>query len=110
MNELNSLIVEGTVKTDLNYTSDSAWLELEVTRQYKKADGTMKEESSVFPVEFYGNNLVEVLNKVHVGSGRGIRVVGRLKQKKWTDETGKTESKIVIIAEHVEFKPIKKAD
>ena len=109
MNMLNSLIVEGTVKSELNYTSDSAWFEIETVRHYKKADGTMKDESSVFPVEVYGSSFVDMLRK-HVYKERGIRVVGKLKQKKWTDETGRTESKVVIIAEHVEFKPSKKAE
>jgi single-strand DNA-binding protein len=36
--------------------------------------------------------------------GRGIRVVGRLKQSRWTNSEGKTASRISIIAEHVEFK------
>jgi single-strand DNA-binding protein len=40
-----------------------------------------------------------------------VRVVGRLKQDKWTDPDGKPHSRIFIVAEHVEFKPqIKKQD
>jgi single-strand DNA-binding protein len=33
-------------------------------------------------------------------------VVGRLKQDRWTDQTGKPHSKVKVVAEHVEFKPI----
>jgi single-strand DNA-binding protein len=37
--------------------------------------------------------------------GRGVRVVGRIKQDRWTDANGKAQAKIVIIAEHIEFRP-----
>jgi single-strand DNA-binding protein len=37
-------------------------------------------------------------------------VVGRLKQDRWTDADGKGHSKILIVAEHVEFKPQMKKD
>ncbi|MEI6386046.1 MAG: single-stranded DNA-binding protein, partial [Spirochaetota bacterium] len=31
---------------------------------------------------------------------------GRLKQDRWTDPEGKSKSKVKIVAEHVEFKPV----
>ena len=41
----------------------------------------------------------------HLTKGRGIRVVGRIKQERWEDPDGDARSKVVIVAEHVEFKP-----
>ena len=38
--------------------------------------------------------------------GRGVRVVGRLKQDRWQDQEGNPRSKVKIVAEHVEFKPV----
>jgi single-strand DNA-binding protein len=46
----------------------------------------------------------------YLKKGRGVRVVGRLKQDRWTDPDGKPHSRVEIIAEHVEFKPQKKTD
>jgi single-strand DNA-binding protein len=40
--------------------------------------------------------------------GRGVRVVGRLKQDRWQDPEGKARSRVMIVAEHVEFKPQKR--
>jgi single-strand DNA-binding protein len=37
--------------------------------------------------------------------GRGVRIVGRLKQDRWTDTESKNHSRISVVAEHVEFKP-----
>ncbi len=34
-----------------------------------------------------------------------MRVVGRLKQDRWTSPEGQGRSKVSIVAEHVEFKP-----
>jgi single-strand DNA-binding protein len=34
-----------------------------------------------------------------------VRVVGRLKQERWTGPDGKAQAKILIVAEHVEFRP-----
>jgi single-strand DNA-binding protein len=40
-----------------------------------------------------------------LSEGRGVRVVGRLKQDRWTGPEGQARSKVSIVAEHVEFKP-----
>ena len=39
-----------------------------------------------------------------------MRVVGRLKQDRWTSPEGQSRSKVQIVAEHVEFKPQVKKD
>ena len=44
----------------------------------------------------------------HLTKGRGVRVIGRLKQERWEDNEGNARSKVVIVAEHVEFKPTRK--
>jgi single-strand DNA-binding protein len=48
--------------------------------------------------------LVEVCGE-YLRKGRGVQVVGRLKQDRWTGPDGKPHSRIFIVAEHVEFKP-----
>jgi single-strand DNA-binding protein len=54
---------------------------------------------------------VEVWSKLaetcaeNLKKGRGVRVVGRLKQDRWSDAEGKNHSRIKIIGDHVEFKP-----
>ena len=35
----------------------------------------------------------------HLGKGRGVRVVGRLKQERWEDGDGNPRAKVVIVAE-----------
>jgi single-strand DNA-binding protein len=39
-----------------------------------------------------------------------VRVVGRIKQNRWNNVDGKPHSKMVIVAEHIEYRPEDKAD
>ena len=68
-----------------------------------KQEAEMQEEVSYFDVSCW-TRLAEVCGE-YLKKGRGVRVVGRLKQDRWTDADGKGHSKIFIVAEHVEFKP-----
>ena len=43
----------------------------------------------------------------HLHQGRGIRAVGRIKQERWEDPDGNARSKVLIVAEHVEFPPLR---
>lgn len=72
-------------------------------RAYKKNDDYEK-EVSFFDVDVWGK-LAEVCVK-NTSKGRGVRVVGRLKQSRWVGEDGTNRAKITIVAEHVEFKPV----
>lgn len=103
MNMLNSLIMEGIVVDGLSSIPEGKDFGIEVIRYYKKTDGEMVEDKSYFRVEIYGNMTDEKFTK-DIYVGRGIRVVGRLKQKRWKDEDGKLHAKIVVIAEHIDFK------
>lgn len=105
MNMLNSIILEGTVESDATSTMLNgitvATMPISVKRKYRNSDGSESEETSLFDVETYGNTAVSVYK--YAKKGKGVQVVGRLKQKRW-EEDGKTFSKVVVIAEHVEYK------
>ena len=103
MNMLNSLILEGNVVDGLSSFPEGKDFGIEVVRYYKNREGEDVEDKSYFRVEIYGNMTDEKFTK-HIYVGRGIRIVGRLKQKRWKDEEGKLHARIVVIAEHIEFK------
>lgn len=106
MNHLNSLILEGEVSKieELNTVGATNFLELEIAvkRTYKICDET-KDEIFFFPIHCYGN-LAE-FTSMHCKLQQGVLIVGRLQQKTWTDAESKKHSKVVVIAEHIEFKP-----
>ena len=60
--------------------------------------------SSLFDIRVFGKQ-AEACSE-HLTEGRGVRIVGRLKQELVGDD-GDVRSNVFIIAEHVEFKPKK---
>lgn len=92
MNGLNNLIVEGNL-VNWKREENTFNFNIEYNRFYKNNNGDKCIETSFFDIECYGK-LADFCEQ-RFKKGRGIRIVGRLKQ---------VESKIVIIAEHVELK------
>ena len=101
MDMINSLIIEGVVSGEphLVETSDVLNFTVETTRYYKNRAGEDVEEKSQFKVVVYGR-----MCKLHLKEGSVVRVVGRLKQNKWTDSEGASHSEVQIVAEHIEFR------
>ena len=113
MNQLNSLILEGNLVRDAVLAEPAPGFKkcsfsVGVNRFYKNKKNEDVNEVSFFDVEAYGKMAEYCESKAK--KGRGVRVVGRLKQDTWKDGDGKTVSKIYVVAEHIEYKPVKKAD
>lgn len=101
MNGLNSLIIEGNLISREREGNTFKFI-VAYNRFYKDENGNKQNETSFFDIECYGK-LADFCEQ-QFKKGRGIRIVGRLKQKRWTDNCGKVQSRIVIIAKHVELK------
>lgn len=113
MNNLNSIIIEGNLTRDAELKEPSSGFKLcsfsvGVNRWFKNANGEGQTEVSYFDCEAYGK-LAEDVAKSGI-KGRGVRIVGRLKQNRWIDAEGKALSHVYVICEHIEFKPIKKEE
>lgn len=112
MNMLNSIILEGKITKagtlETQFTDvPQLTCTIAVERGYKGAKGSNITEVSEFDIITYGVMAKYLDDKKDIG--RIIRVVGRLKQTKWLD--GEKEcSRVVIVAEHIEFKPFKKKE
>ena len=113
MNQLNSLILEGNLVRDSILSEPAPGFKkcsftMGVNRFYKNRKNEDVNEASFFDVEAYGNMAEYCGEKAK--KGRGVRVVGRLKQDTWKDPDGKFASRVYVVAEHIEYKPIKKTD
>ena len=111
MNDLNSVLVEGNMVRDaeLKQTASGTSVctfSIASNRSYKKGDGWEK-ESSFFDCEAWGKLAENIADRAK--KGRGVRVVGRLKQERWEDVDSKQRSRIKIVCEHVEIKPERKS-
>jgi single-strand DNA-binding protein len=65
--------------------------------------GSRREEVSWLQIEAWGQT-AENCGKLGK-KDRGVRVVGRLRQDRWTGADGKEKEKVTIVAEHVAFRP-----
>jgi single-strand DNA-binding protein len=107
VNNLNSLLIEGSLVRDpeSRITPKGTALctfGIASNRFYRK-DKQMEKEVGFFDVEAWSKLAENCLN--FGKKGREVRIVGRLKQDRWTGNDGKPHSRIAIVAEHVEFRP-----
>ncbi len=107
MNELNSLIIEGNLVRDpvLSETAKGTpfcTFTIATNRMYILNNEPIQ-EVSYFDIEAW-THMAEVC-KEYGERGRGVRVVGRLKQDRWVGKNGEHFNKVKVVAEHVEFKP-----
>jgi len=114
MNNLNSILIEGNLVRDPMLRSTSRGTQictmcLASNRYYKQDPNSgFEREVSFFDIETWSKLAEACYAKGK--KGRGLRVVGRLKQNRWNDTEGKQRSRISIVAEHVEFRPEFKKD
>ncbi|MDR3301734.1 MAG: single-stranded DNA-binding protein [Spirochaetaceae bacterium] len=113
MNNLNSILLEGNLVRDPLFRTTAKGTSLctfsLASNRFFKQESGLEREVSYFDVETWSKlaDNCKTLGR----KGRGVRVVGRLKQERWNGSDGKSHSKICIIAEHVEFRPdFKRAD
>jgi len=113
MNNLNSILLEGNmvgdplIRTTPKGTSVCNFSV--ATNRYFKQDSAaaFEKETSFFDIEVWGRLAGSC--SVQGRKGRSVRVVGRLRQDRWANPSGENRSRVVIVAEHVEFRPQSKA-
>jgi single-strand DNA-binding protein len=107
MNNLNSIIIEGNLTRDPEYHTTPKGTPVctfsVASNRYYKQENEQQQEVSFINVETWAK-IAENCNQ-YLHKGRGVRVVGRLKQDRWVNQEGKNRERIKIVAEHVEFKP-----
>jgi single-strand DNA-binding protein len=107
MNNLNSILIEGNLTRDPEYKTTAKGTPLctfsIASNSFFKGNGGMEKEVSYLDVETWAK-LAEICHNFG-HKGRGVRVAGRIKQERWNDPDGKVRSKVIIVAEHVEFRP-----
>lgn len=108
MDSINSVVIEGNLVRDVTFKETTKGTHLctfsiAANRNFTSSNGDISKEVSYFDVETWGAVADECVKKGE--KGRGIRLVGRLKQNRWTGTDGKNYSRITIIAEHAEFRP-----
>jgi single-strand DNA-binding protein len=104
MNQQNLIILEGNACRDaeIKTTANGALIgkmSVASNRFYKSGD-SFEKEVSFFDVDCFGE--VAKLCGEKVRKGDEIRITGRLKQSRWTQD-GQNRSAVIVVAERVEF-------
>ena len=91
MNSLNSILLEGNLTKDPQLSKTPKGTPVctfsVASNRYYKQDDEGVNEVSFFDVEVW-SRLAETCGE-HLTKGRGVRVVGRLKQDRWEDPEGR---------------------
>jgi single-strand DNA-binding protein len=107
MNNLNSILLEGNLVRDPLLRSTPKGTSIctftLASNRFYRQDSGMEREVSFFDVETWAKLAEHCYSQGR--KGRGVRVVGRLKQDRWNSADGRSHSRIAIVAEHVEFRP-----
>jgi single-strand DNA-binding protein len=109
MNNLNSILIEGNLVRDPSYKETEKGtpfceMTLASNRFFKNgSEAGLEKEVGFFDIEVRGKLAQSC--KSNGRKGRGARVVGRLRQIRWTGNDGLPRSRVIIVAEHVEFRP-----
>ncbi|MDR0640909.1 MAG: single-stranded DNA-binding protein [Treponema sp.] len=107
MNNLNSILIEGNLVRDPLLRSTPKGTSIctftLASNRFFRQDTGMEKEVNFFDVETWAKLAEHCYSQGH--KGRGVRVVGRLKQDRWNGTDGRAHSRVAIVAEHVEFRP-----
>ena len=106
MNNLNSILIEGNMVRDpLLKTTPKGTVVCSfsiASNRFYRQNSNLEKEVGFFDVEAWGKLANSCAN--YGRKGRGVRVVGRLKQERWVGNDGKNHTRIAIVAEHVEYR------
>jgi len=78
------------------------------SNRFFRQNSGLEKETSFIAIEAWGK-LAEACGAQGY-KGRSIRVVGRLRQDRWVNSSGENCSRIVIVAEHIEFRTESQSD
>lgn len=113
MNQLNNLILEGTVINEpeavaKSTTSNERLIKFTIAndRYYLDSNKTPKQETLFMVVNCWGELGEKVLATIH--KGKILRAVGRLFQTRWVTKTGEHKSSIELDCNHIEYRIEKK--
>jgi len=105
MYNINSILIDGVIKEEPLYRETQEGTPVSMftimLKQSSKNEDITEEKVSFFDVEAWGKLGIVVRDKGH--RDQRVRVVGRLKEDRWTTSDGKLHSKVSILAEHIVF-------
>lgn len=106
MNDLNTVTMIGRLTADpqLKQTQGGGQIcsfSVACNHSYSRSNGEKVEEVSYFNCTAFGK-IGEVLNR-YAEKGKQVAVEGRLKQRRWQDDSGKNHSAVEVVVENFQL-------
>ena len=104
----NTVIIEGNLTRDPELKETPKGTQVcnfcVASNRFYTVDDESRKEVSFFDVEAW-SALAETCEK-NLSKGKGVKVIGKLRQDRWTDGEGAAHSRIKIVADYIDFKPV----
>jgi single-strand DNA-binding protein len=101
---VGNLVRDPELRTTPNGTAICRFT-MAVSRQFRNADGSQKEEVLFIEVDSF-NKQAEAVAR-YMSKGRSILVEGRLRLDQWESQNGEKRSRITVVTESFQFLPAK---
>lgn len=103
--DINSVVVVGRVVEDIvvKYTKNNfpyAMISIASKFSQKKSDGSYEQNVNFFEIKILGDRL-KTLEK-WLKRGRQVIVKGQLRQDRWEDKNGQSQSRVSILSEDIQ--------
>lgn len=115
MNQLNNIILEGTLTNEPEVVAKSAVTKSRLVkftiannRYYKDVNGNSRQETLFLVIQCWGELGEKALQTIH--KGMVVRTVGRLMMCRWENKEGEKRTSIEIVANHIEYRLNKSKD
>ena len=113
MNHLNNVLLEGVLTEDprrvelVDAPAGTRLVKFDLAsdRYYVSRGGEKKVETVFVPIQCWGTLGDKAIERMR--KGMTARIVGRLRLCRWIAQDGSSRKGIEIVAEHVEFRPLK---
>ena len=111
MTDINSVTVIGRITKDaemkrIETDMPLGFFTIATNRSKKDSGGNFTNEASFFDVNIYGRYAETIIGRLK--KGVQVCITGSLKQERWSDYSGQNRSRVMIIAESVQFLGAKK--
>ncbi len=109
MNQLNNIILEGTLVNEPEVVAKSTVTNSRLVkftiandRYYKDVNGNPRQETLFLVIQCWGELGEKALMSIH--KGMVVRTVGRLMMCRWESKTGEKKSTVEIVCNHIEYR------
>ncbi len=110
MNQLNNLLIEGTVLDTPEIIargkeSGANLVKFTIAndRYYKDINGKTKQDTLFLVCQCWGDLGEKILKRIE--KGMLVRAVGRIKMERWKTKTGENRSTFELVCSHIEYRP-----